>query len=188
VLVGGAMFSIFAGIYYWFPKITGRMLGEGLGKLSFWVMFVGFNMTFLPQHSMGLSGMPRRIYEYPADAGWTTYNVISTIGSFILGVGILISVVNFVRSRRSGAIAGPDPWKGNTLEWFTESPPPPNNFDTVPRVRSVMPMADIRREIERMTEGPREPAMATPVGTGATTGTGPSSEAPGLGAREPDGS
>jgi heme/copper-type cytochrome/quinol oxidase subunit 1 len=186
VLVGGAMFSIFAGIYYWFPKMTGRMLGEGLGKLSFWVMFVGFNMTFLPQHSMGLSGMPRRIYEYPAGVGWTDYNVISSIGSFILGVGILISVVNFARSLRNGAVAGPDPWKGNTLEWFTESPPPPNNFDVVPRVRSVMPMADIRREIERLTEGAREPVQGAP-GV-AVAGTGPSGGVSSGGAHPPDGS
>jgi cytochrome c oxidase subunit I len=190
VLVGGAMFSIFAGIYYWFPKMTGRMLSESLGKVSFWVMFVGFNLTFLPQHSMGLSGMPRRIYEYPADAGWSDYNLASTIGSFILGVGILISLVNFVRSLKVGAIAGPDPWKGNTLEWFTDSPPPSNNFDIVPRVRSVMPMADIRREVERLTEEP--PARAQPVGAGA--GTGPSGEGGGpsgataLREREPDGS
>jgi cytochrome c oxidase subunit I len=149
VLVGGAMFSIFAGIYYWFPKITGRRLSEGLGKLSFWVMFVGFNLTFLVQHSLGLSGMPRRIYEYPGDVGWTAYNLISTIGSFILGLGILISVINILRSAKKGVRVGHDPWKGNTLEWFTTSPPPPNNFDVVPRVRSLAPMQDIRRQIAR---------------------------------------
>jgi cytochrome c oxidase subunit 1 len=135
---------------------------------------------------MGLSGMPRRIYEYPAGVGWTDYNVISSIGSFILGVGILISVVNFARSLRNGAVAGPDPWKGNTLEWFTESPPPPNNFDVVPRVRSVMPMADIRREIERLTEGAREPVQGAP-GV-AVAGTGPSGGVSSGGAHPPDGS
>lgn len=151
VLMGGATFSIFAGVYYWFPKITGRMLNESLGKWSFWVMFIGFNMTFFVQHALGLSGMPRRIYTYPADQGWSTYNLISTIGSFILGAGILMTIVNITRSLTHGALAGPDPWKGNTLEWFTTSPPPVNNFDVIPRVRSVEPMRDIRRQIERET-------------------------------------
>ena len=112
-------------------------------------MFIGFNVTFFVQHALGLSGMPRRIYTYPPDLGWSTYNLISTIGSFILAVGILMTVVNLVRSLKHGAVAGPDPWKGNTLEWFTSSPPPVNNFDTIPRVRSVEPMRDIRRQIER---------------------------------------
>jgi cytochrome c oxidase subunit I len=159
VLVGGAMFSIFAGIYYWFPKITGRALSEGLGKLSFWVMFIGFNLTFLVQHSLGLSGMPRRVYEYPGDVGWTAYNMISTIGSFVLGLGILISVINIVRSATHGVRVGHDPWKANTLEWFTTSPPPPNNFDVVPRVRSLSPMQDIRRQIAR-DAGVEAPASA----------------------------
>ena len=151
VLMGGAVFSIFAGLYYWFPKITGRLMNERLGKASFWVMFIGFNMTFFVQHALGLSGMPRRIYYYPADAGWSTYNLISTIGSFILGAGILMTVINVVLNYKRGRIAGPDPWKGNTLEWFTSSPPPVNNFDVIPRVRSVEPMRDIRRQIERQT-------------------------------------
>jgi cytochrome c oxidase subunit I len=151
VLMGGAVFSIFAGLYYWFPKITGRMLNESLGKWSFWVMFIGFNMTFFVQHALGLSGMPRRIYTYPSGQGWSTDNLISTIGSFILGVGIIMTIINIVRSLTHGALAGPDPWKGNTLEWFTTSPPPVNNFDVIPRVRSVEPMRDIRRQIERET-------------------------------------
>ena len=149
VLMGGAVFTVFAATYYWFPKITGRLLSEGLGKLSCLLMFIGFNTTFLVQHSMGLSGMPRRIYEYPDIGHLHLYNLISTIGSFILGLGILVSVINFLRSTRRGVVAGPDPWKGNTLEWFTSSPPPVNNFDIVPRVRSVEPMKDIRRQVER---------------------------------------
>ena len=151
VLMGGAVFSIFAGLYYWFPKMTGRMLNERLGKVSFWVMFVGFNATFFVQHALGLSGMPRRIYTYQASSGWTTYNLISTIGSYVLALGILMTIVNVVRSIKVGRLAGPDPWKGNTLEWFVPSPPPVNNFDAIPRVRSVEPMRDIRRQIERQT-------------------------------------
>jgi cytochrome c oxidase subunit 1 len=95
--------------------------------------------------------MPRRIYTYPPGVGWSTYNLISTIGSFILGFGVLLTVINVFRSLKTGAVAGPDPWKGNTLEWFTASPPPANNFDVIPRVRSVEPMRDIRRQIERDT-------------------------------------
>ncbi len=162
VLMGGAVFAIFAGIYYWFPKITGRMLSEGLGKASFWTMFVGFNVTFLIQHSLGLDGMPRRVYEYPDVGNLQIYNQISTFGSFILATGILLTVYNVIRSLRSGAVAGPDPWKANTLEWFTASPPPVNNFDVVPRVRSVEPMKDIRAQIDRAAQdaAEREPALA----------------------------
>ncbi len=148
VLMGGAVYSIMAGTYYWYPKMTGRMCSEKLGKISFWVTFVGFNATFFVQHALGLSGMPRRIYTYEPNMGWSTYNLISSIGSYILGFGLCLSFWNFYRSYKKGAIAGPDPWKANTLEWFTTSPPPVNNFDVVPRVRSVEPMKDIRRQIE----------------------------------------
>ena len=149
--MGGAVFAIFAGIYYWFPKMTGRMLSEGLGKASCLFMFIGFNVTFLIQHAMGLDGMPRRVYEYQDVGHLHLYNLISTIGSFILALGILLTVINVLRSLKTGVKAGPDPWKANTLEWFTSSPPPQNNFDVVPRIRSVEPMKDIRREIDRRT-------------------------------------
>jgi cytochrome c oxidase subunit I len=148
VLMGGAVYSIMAGTYYWYPKMTGRYASERLGKISFWVTFVGFNATFFVQHALGLSGMPRRIYTYQPDMGWSTYNLISSIGSYILGFGLCLSFYNFAVSYKKGKIAGPDPWKANTLEWFTTSPPPVNNFDVVPRVRSVEPMKDIRRQIE----------------------------------------
>jgi heme/copper-type cytochrome/quinol oxidase subunit 1 len=147
VLFGGSVFGIFAGLYYWFPKMSGRLLSESIGKLSFWLMFVGFNLTFLIQHSAGLSGMPRRVYDYPADAGWSGYNLASTIGSFLLGIGVLVTVVNVILSVKRGKRAGNDPWKGYTLEWFPPSPPPENNFDVVPRIRSAEPMKDIRREV-----------------------------------------
>jgi cytochrome c oxidase subunit 1 len=150
-LVGGVLFSLFAGIYYWFPKMTGRMLNEGMGKLSFAIMFIGFNLTFAIQHTIGLDGMPRRIYEYPDIGNLELYNLISTVGSFMLGLGVLITLINIARSTKRGPVAGPDPWKGNTLEWFVQSPPPVNNFDTIPRVRSVEPMKDIRRQVERQT-------------------------------------
>jgi cytochrome c oxidase subunit 1 len=162
VLVGGAIFAIFAGIYYWFPKMTGRMMSEGLGKLSVAVMFVGFNLTFSVQHSLGLDGMPRRIYEYADIGSLHILNLLSTIGSFIFGLGILITLINVVKSVKSGTPAGPDPWKGNTLEWFMPSPPPQNNFDSVPRIRSVEPMKDIRRQVERQTPDTYQPDEAAP--------------------------
>jgi cytochrome c oxidase subunit I len=164
VLVGGAVFPIFAAIYYWFPKITGRMLGEGLGKLSFWLMFWGVLVTFLIQHVIGMDGMPRRVYEYDNVGNLALYNQISTVGSFILGAGVVATILNVWRSLKVGAIAGPDPWKANTLEWFTASPPPVNNFDVVPVVRSAEPMKDIRREVERRTDGAKVPAGNTQVG------------------------
>jgi len=146
VLFGGSVFGIFAGLYYWFPKMSGRMLSEGLGKASFWLMVVGFVATFLVQHSLGLEGMPRRVYRWDSPE-WELYNLISSIGSFVLAVGVLLTLVNVVVSLRSGRRAGNDPWHGNTLEWFVPSPPPPNNFDVIPRVRSVEPMQDIRHQV-----------------------------------------
>jgi cytochrome c oxidase subunit 1 len=159
-IVGGAVFAMMAGIYYWFPKSTGRMLDEKLGKISFVFTLVGFWVTFLIQHSAGLSGMPRRVYEYADVNNLGLYNMISTIGSFILALGVLLTIINIVKGIRSGAKAGPDPWKGNTLEWFTPSPPPVNNFDVVPRVRSVEPMQDIRRQVERQSRTAEEAGAA----------------------------
>ena len=125
-------------------------------------MFIGFHMTFLIQHSAGLSGMPRRIYEY-SDESWTVYNFISTIGAFMIALSVAVTVFGVVWSLKRGAIAGPDPWKANTLEWFTPSPPPENNFDVVPRVRSVEPMKDIRREIEQRTNAEQRYRTGQPL-------------------------
>jgi cytochrome c oxidase subunit 1 len=148
---GAAAFGMLSALYFWFPKISGRMLSERLGKAGFWLTMIGFHTTFLIQHAAGLDGMPRRIYEYAPDSGWATYNLVSTIGSFILALGMLVTVINIVVSVRKGAIAGPDPWKANTLEWYTSSPPPEHNFDVIPRVRSVEPMKDLRRQVEQET-------------------------------------
>jgi cytochrome c oxidase subunit 1 len=163
VFVGGSVFGIFTCIYYWFPKITGRMLSEALGRLSCGLMFVGTLVTFLIQHSLGLDGMPRRVYEYDNVGHLQLYNQISTVGAFILAAGVLVTVINVMRSLKGGVIAGPDPWKGNTLEWFTTSPPPQNNFDVIPRVRSLEPMKDIRREIERRNGTPAKSPAGAPV-------------------------
>ena len=166
VLFGGSVFGIFAGVYYWFPKMSGRLLSEGLGKLSFWTMFAGFNLTFLVQHSAGPVGNAAPRVRLPADAGLTAFNLISTVGSFLLGIGVLITVVNVLLSVKSGRRAGNDPWKGNTLEWFVQSPPPANNFDVIPRVRSVEPMKDIRREVQKA--GKASETAAQPVTSGTS--------------------
>ena len=148
---GAAAFGMVAALYYWFPKMSGRMMSEKLGKVSFWFFLVGFHVTFLVQHSAGLSGMPRRVYEYTDTGSLAIYNQISSAGSAILAIGVLLTIINLARSVKGGAIAGSDPWKANTLEWFMPSPPPENNFDVIPRVRSVEPMRDIRREVEQLT-------------------------------------
>ncbi len=144
VLFGGSVFGVFAGIYYWFPKMTGRMLNETLGKLQFVLMFVGFNMTFFPMHQLGLMGMPRRIADYASTAGWTELNTLATIGGFTIGLSMVPFLWNVMVSLRNGRIAGDDPWEGNTLEWATSSPPPPYNFDHLPEIRSERPVFDAR--------------------------------------------
>jgi cytochrome c oxidase subunit 1 len=144
VLFGGSVFGVFAGIYYWFPKMTGRMLDEGLGKIHFVLMFVGFNLTFFPMHMLGIKGMPRRIADYASDAGWNDWNLLATIGGFIIAISILPFLWNVFVSLRNGKVAGDDPWEGNTLEWATSSPPPPYNFDRLPEIRSERPLFDAR--------------------------------------------
>jgi cytochrome c oxidase subunit I len=134
VLFGGALLGLFSGIYFWFPKMTGRFLNERLGKVHFWLILIGFNLTFAPMHILGLEGMPRRIDTYPEGFGWELWNAVETVGSFIIALSILVFVANVLISKRSGEIAGPDPWDARTPEWMTTSPPPPHNFDVIPQV------------------------------------------------------
>ena len=134
VLFGGSIMGLFAGIYYWFPKITGRLFNEGLGKLHFWLFFIGLNLTFFPMHFAGLNGMPRRIYTYSTEFGWDFMNMLSTLGYFVIFIGVLVFIVNFLRSVKSGQEAGHDPWDAPGLEWSIASPPPPYNFAQIPRV------------------------------------------------------
>jgi cytochrome c oxidase subunit 1 len=144
VLFGGAIFGIFAGIYHYFPKMTGRFLGEGLGKWHFWLFFIGMNLAFFPMHFSGLYGMPRRIYTYDAGQGWEWYNLASTIGAFVQGLGLIVFAWNLWKSYRSGEKAGSDPWGAPTLEWTIPSPPPDYNFAKLPTVTSRYPMWDAK--------------------------------------------
>jgi cytochrome c oxidase subunit 1 len=144
VLFGGSVFGVMAGLYYWFPKMTGRMMNETLGKVQFVLMFIGFNLTFFPMHELGLAGMPRRIADYSSTAGWNDLNLAATIGGFTIALSMLPLLWNIFISLRSGKPAGDDPWEGNTLEWATSSPPPPYNFDHLPEIRSERPVFDQR--------------------------------------------
>jgi cytochrome c oxidase subunit I len=144
VLFGGSVFAIFAASYYWFPKISGRLYSENLGKWHFWLMMIGYNLTFFPMHILGVMGMQRRIATYPVETGFLPWNVVETTGAFLLGFSVLIFVWNIYVSWRRGAEAGNDPWLANTLEWLTTSPPPAYNFAALPRIRSERPLRDLR--------------------------------------------
>jgi cytochrome c oxidase subunit 1 len=147
VLIGGAVFPLLGGVYYWFPKFTGRMLGERLGQWQFALGFIGFNLAFFPMHILGLMGMPRRIYTYPAGSGWGDLNMLSSAGAVLFALSFVLLAINIFRSLRSGALAGDNPWDAPTLEWATSSPPPPQNFDRIPVVTSRYPLWQERESL-----------------------------------------
>lgn len=152
VLFGGSVFGIFAGAFFWLPKITGWMMDEKLGKMSFWTMFLGFNLTFFPMHILGLLGMPRRYFDYPANRGWTEFNFLATVGAFLIALAVFLFIVNFVVSARRRVPAGDDPWEADTLEWATTSPPPEYNFPRIPEVGSTRPVWDARQRLREAGE------------------------------------
>jgi cytochrome c oxidase subunit I len=157
VLFGGSVFGVFAGLYFWIPKMTGKMLDEFLGTVHFWLMLIGMNLAFMPMHILGLKGMPRRIADYQGGQGWEVWNLIATIGAFIVALSILVFVFNFIKTMVTAPkTAGDDPWEGNTMEWMTSSPPPEHNFEELPEVHSERPNWD-----RRMT---RDPAYARTSG------------------------
>jgi cytochrome c oxidase subunit 1 len=155
VLIGGSVFPLMGAIYYWFPKITGRMLSERLGQWHFWLAFLGFNGAFFPMHVLGLLGMPRRVYTYPAGLGWDGINLFVSLSATVLAVSFLLLAVNIVLSLRRGASAGDNPWDAPTLEWATSSPPPPYNFARIPVVRSRDPLWSEARLSREVVQGLR---------------------------------
>jgi cytochrome c oxidase subunit 1 len=146
VLIGGALFPLFGAFHHWFPKMTGRMIDEKLGKISFWVLFIGFNLTFFPMHILGLKGMTRRIYTYPEEMGWGPANALATLGACIIAIGGIIFLINVLRSRKHGPIAGRDPWEADSFEWATASPPANYNFEHLPVATSRYPLWDSPEE------------------------------------------
>ena len=164
VLFGTVVFAMFGGFYFWWPKFTGKMLDEKLGKLHFWLLFIGFHTTFLVQHWLGVDGMPRRYADYPAGAGFTTLNMVSTVGSYILGASMFPFFLNVWKTARSGKkVTVDDPWgHGNSLEWATSCPPPRHNFVALPRIRSERPAFDLHHPYAAGRLLPeREPAQLT---------------------------
>src|SRR5581483_11994898 len=170
VIFGAAVFPILGGMYYWFPKVTGRMYNELVGKVSFYLTFLGTLVTFFPMHILGLMGMPRRVYTYPSGLGWAFLNALESVGSYVLAIGLLLIVANLAISYFRGVPAGNDPWGGDTLEWATTSPPPPYNYPVIPTVSSPYAMWDKEdreldsRRLER-GEGMLERGHETPAST-----------------------
>ena len=171
VLIGTAVFAGLAGFYFWYPKMFGRMLREGLGKLHFWFLFIGFWVTFMPQYLLGLHGMPRRVASYAPDTGWTALNVISTLGAYIIGFSFLFFLVNLVVSWRKPVPSGPNPWDGHGLEWFTSSPPPHHNYTHLPPIRSERPTWDYNHPEHRtVVHKPKDKQSTSPKGDKQTVG------------------
>jgi cytochrome c oxidase subunit 1 len=166
VIVGGAIMGLFSGLYFWFPKITGRMMNETLGKWHFWTTMIGFNLTFFPMHFSGLFGMPRRTWTYQAELNLELWNQLSTVGAFIFGASSLFLIFGLIYSLRKGEKASPNPWGAGTLEWAIPSPPHHYNFPALPEIRSREPLWDEweRKEVEAVTlqEPEREPEMPSP--------------------------
>ncbi|MGH2584607.1 MAG: cytochrome c oxidase subunit I [Dehalococcoidia bacterium] len=160
VLFGGALFGIFSGIYYWWPKFTGKLLDDGIGHWHFWLMFIGFNLTFAPMHILGLNGMPRRIYTYPEGMGWDFWNAVETIGGFVIALSILVFMYNVYVSMKRGKKAGNDPWDARTLEWTIPSPPPEYNFKEIPVVRARDPFWH-DKYVDPLTTAPNDQADGT---------------------------
>jgi cytochrome c oxidase subunit I len=165
VLFGGTVFGVMAGIYYWFPKMTGRMLSRKLGLWHFWVQLIGFNLAFFPMHLLGLRGMPRRIADYSPTRGWTFLNTLSSIGAFIIAIAMILFLINVIITLRKPRTELDDPWGGNSLEWATSSPPPVHNFDRLPPIRSGRPVYDLRAGAEASVVKPQD----RPPGDGVTT-------------------
>jgi cytochrome c oxidase subunit I+III len=153
VLIGGAVFPLFGAWFYWFPKITGRMMSERLGKWQFWIAFAGFNLAFFPMHQLGMQGMPRRVYTYAESMGWGKLNLIATVGGALFAFSVLLFIINVVTSYRRRALAGDNPWNGGTLEWATASPAPAYNFERMPVVRSREPLWEPKDEIPENVTG-----------------------------------
>jgi len=164
VLIGGAVFPLFGAFYYWFPKMTGRMMSERLGKWNFWLFLIGFNVAFFPMHLLGLAGMPRRVYTYGAEMGWGNLNLLATVGAVTIAVSVLLFIVNVWRSLRVGEVAGADPWHAGTLEWSVASPPPACNFEAIPVVGGRDPLWEpegIRGHVAGLAVDSREVLMTT---------------------------
>jgi cytochrome c oxidase subunit 1 len=168
VLFGGSVFAVFAASYYWFPKVSGRLYSESVAAWHFWLLLIGFNLTFFPMHILGVMGMQRRIATYPIETGFLPWNLLETVGAFLMGISILIFVWNIFSSWRGGPVAGNDPWLANTLEWLTTSPPPEYNFVSLPRIRSERPLRDLR--LAAMSDAAARPALES--------GASPASAAP----------